>query len=117
MLCITPGGLALGTGCSGKGSAGGCLAACCLPPRPTGRMCALLADEKVAIARRYLEPQAAHDAGVPSGSVRLADDALEALISEYCREAGVRNLKKHIEKVGSDTDGLEGQDGLDCGTP
>ena len=57
------------------------------------------ADEKRAIARRYLEPAAAADAGVPPGSVSLADDALEALIGEYCREAGVRNLKKHVDKV------------------
>ncbi|PNW82498.1 hypothetical protein CHLRE_06g281350v5 [Chlamydomonas reinhardtii] len=56
-------------------------------------------DEKRAIARRYLEPAAAADAGVPPGSVSLADDALEALIGEYCREAGVRNLKKHVDKV------------------
>ncbi|KAG2430217.1 hypothetical protein HXX76_010316 [Chlamydomonas incerta] len=56
-------------------------------------------DEKRAIARRYLEPAAAADAGVPAGSVSLADDALEGLIGEYCREAGVRNLKKHVDKV------------------
>ncbi|KAG2447753.1 hypothetical protein HYH02_007211 [Chlamydomonas schloesseri] len=56
-------------------------------------------DEKRAIARRYLEPAAAADAGVPPGSVALADDALEGLIGEYCREAGVRNLKKHVDKV------------------
>lgn len=83
-------------------------------PHATDRLSALRADEKVAIARRYLEPQAAHDAGVPSGSVRLADDALEALISEYCREAGVRNLKKHIEKVRIGL--LEAQCSIDCGT-
>ncbi|GIL92222.1 hypothetical protein Vretimale_18475 [Volvox reticuliferus] len=56
-------------------------------------------DEKTAIARRYLEPAAATDAGVPRGAVSLSEDALESLIAEYCREAGVRNLKKHIDKV------------------
>ncbi|GFR50901.1 hypothetical protein Agub_g13195 [Astrephomene gubernaculifera] len=56
-------------------------------------------DEKRAIARRYLEPSAASEAGVPPASVSLTEPALESLISEYCREAGVRNLKKHIEKV------------------
>ena len=27
------------------------------------------------------------------------DDAVEVLINEYCREAGVRNLKKQLEKI------------------
>lgn len=29
----------------------------------------------------------------------LEKDALEMLIEHYCRESGVRNLQKHIEKV------------------
>jgi Lon-like ATP-dependent protease len=29
----------------------------------------------------------------------LANDALETLIEHYCRESGVRNLQKHIEKI------------------
>ncbi|XP_039786435.1 lon protease homolog, mitochondrial-like isoform X4 [Panicum virgatum] len=31
--------------------------------------------------------------------VEVTDDALLALIENYCREAGVRNLQKHIEKI------------------
>ena len=31
--------------------------------------------------------------------MRLEDDALRALIQGYCREAGVRNLQKHVEKI------------------
>ena len=49
------------------------------------RLSGYAADEKVAIARRYLEPQAAKDAGVPEGAVRLDDDAMHTLINEYCR--------------------------------
>lgn len=56
-------------------------------------------DEKVSIARTYLEPQANLDAGIPKGSVRLEDEAMRALVDEYAREAGVRSLKKLIEKV------------------
>ena len=56
-------------------------------------------DEKVSIARRYLEPQANLDAGIPKGAVRLEDAALRALVDDYAREAGVRSLKKLIEKV------------------
>ncbi len=56
-------------------------------------------DEKRHIARRYLERQARADAGVAEGACLVTDGAVEALISEYCREAGVRNLKKHLEQV------------------
>ncbi|KAF5746704.1 lon protease 1 mitochondrial-like [Tripterygium wilfordii] len=34
-----------------------------------------------------------------STQVEVTDSALLALIDNYCREAGVRNLQKHIEKV------------------
>ena len=56
-------------------------------------------DEKVSIARTYLEPQARGTSGVPEGAVRLDDDALRMLVDEYAREAGVRSLKKLMEKV------------------
>ena len=41
----------------------------------------------------------AHCSGVPPGAATLMDPAMDVLINEYCREAGVRNLKKHLEKV------------------
>ena len=31
--------------------------------------------------------------------MELKEDALNDLIKSYCRESGVRNLQKHIEKV------------------
>lgn len=31
--------------------------------------------------------------------VEVTDAALLSLIENYCREAGVRNLQKHIEKI------------------
>ncbi|KAL4421915.1 hypothetical protein ABPG77_005199 [Micractinium sp. CCAP 211/92] len=63
------------------------------------RLSGYIFDEKVAIARAYLEPQARTDAGVPEGAVRVTDDALAALVDDYAREAGVRNLKKQLEKI------------------
>ena len=63
------------------------------------RLSGYASDEKRAITRRYLEPQAAKDAGIPEGSASLSDEAVELLIDEYCREAGVRNLKKQLEKI------------------
>ncbi|KAG0330392.1 ATP-dependent Lon protease pim1 [Dissophora globulifera] len=58
-----------------------------------------ISDEKVAIASRYLAPTAKQAAGLESANVQLHDDAIEALIKNYCRESGVRNLKKQIDKV------------------
>ena len=55
--------------------------------------------EKRDIARTYLEPQARADAGVPLGAVTVSDSSLEALVQDYAREAGVRNLKKLLEKI------------------
>ncbi|KAF9949412.1 ATP-dependent Lon protease pim1 [Mortierella alpina] len=58
-----------------------------------------ISDEKVAIASRYLAPTAKEAAGLDGANVTLHDDAIEALIKNYCRESGVRNLKKQIDKV------------------
>ena len=58
-----------------------------------------VADEKMAIAERYLAPQAKELSGLKDVDVTLDKTALEELIKSYCRESGVRNLKKQIEKV------------------
>ncbi|EPS42672.1 hypothetical protein H072_3347 [Dactylellina haptotyla CBS 200.50] len=58
-----------------------------------------VADEKMAIAERYLAPQAKTLSGLEKVDVDLTKEAIEELIKSYCRESGVRNLKKHIEKV------------------
>ncbi|PHH54151.1 Lon protease -like protein, mitochondrial [Ceratocystis fimbriata CBS 114723] len=58
-----------------------------------------VADEKMAIAQKYLAPVAKEMAGLQNVNVDLAPDAVEELIKSYCRESGVRNLKKHIEKL------------------
>lgn len=58
-----------------------------------------VADEKMAIAERYLGPAAKELAGLRDVDVNLSKDAIEELIKSYCRESGVRNLKKQIEKV------------------
>lgn len=44
-------------------------------------------------------PQAREMTGVSSEQVSISRDALHKLIKAYCRESGVRNLQKHIEKV------------------
>lgn len=63
------------------------------------RLSGYVSDEKKAIADRYLAPAAKELAGLKEANVTLSDDAIDELIKSYCRESGVRNLKKQIEKV------------------
>ncbi|KAF2201866.1 ATP-dependent protease La [Delitschia confertaspora ATCC 74209] len=58
-----------------------------------------VADEKMAIAERYLAPQAKDISGLKDVDVELSKDGIVELINKYARESGVRNLKKQIEKV------------------
>ena len=63
------------------------------------RLSGYIQDEKMQIARRYLEPVARAQMGLQPHHLELRDDALVSLIQGYCREAGVRNLQKHVEKI------------------
>ncbi|KOC66312.1 Lon protease-like protein, mitochondrial [Habropoda laboriosa] len=62
-------------------------------------MSGYVAEEKLAIAKQYLVPQAMNDSGLTGEQISINDDALHLLIKSYCRESGVRSLQKHIEKV------------------
>ncbi|CAG9773095.1 unnamed protein product [Ceutorhynchus assimilis] len=62
-------------------------------------MSGYVAEEKLAIAKQYLLPQAMRDSGLKDDHIKVEDEALKILIRSYCRESGVRNLQKHIEKV------------------
>ena len=37
--------------------------------------------------------------GLTSSNIKITDEGLNQLIRFYCRESGVRNLRKHIEKI------------------
>ncbi|KAK9292324.1 hypothetical protein L1049_020290 [Liquidambar formosana] len=58
-----------------------------------------ITDEKMHIARDYLEKTTREACGIKPEQVEVTDSALLALIENYCREAGVRNLQKQIEKI------------------
>ncbi|AQZ12331.1 PIM1 (YBL022C) [Zygosaccharomyces parabailii] len=58
-----------------------------------------VAEDKVKIAERYLAPSAKKAAGLENANVELTESAIRSLMKQYCRESGVRNLKKHIEKI------------------
>ncbi|XP_026848594.1 lon protease homolog, mitochondrial isoform X1 [Drosophila persimilis] len=62
-------------------------------------MSGYVAEEKVAIARQYLIPQSMNDCGLTDEHISITEKALNMLIRSYCRESGVRNLQKQIEKV------------------
>jgi ATP-dependent Lon protease len=53
-------------------------------------------DEKVAIARGYLWPRQVERNGLREDEVSVSDQALEKVVSEYTREAGVRQLEREL---------------------
>ena len=55
--------------------------------------------EKLAIAKRYLLPRQLKETGLQMERASIADGALERLIGEYTREAGVRQLEREIQGV------------------
>uniref|UniRef100_A0A8C2Q3C2 Lon protease homolog, mitochondrial n=1 Tax=Cyprinus carpio TaxID=7962 RepID=A0A8C2Q3C2_CYPCA len=58
-----------------------------------------VAQEKLAIAERYLVPQLRTLCGLDTEKAKITPEALSVLIRQYCRESGVRNLQKQVEKV------------------
>jgi ATP-dependent Lon protease len=56
-------------------------------------------DEKLAIAKRYLVKRQLAAAGLTEQQCKLTDDVLLAVIRDYTREAGVRNLERRIAAI------------------
>ena len=56
-------------------------------------------EEKGHIARRHLLPEVLVKHGLGDASVTLTDKALESIIADYTREAGVRQLKRELTRV------------------
>ena len=52
--------------------------------------------EKQVIARKHLVPKQLEAHGLSADLVEIGDDALERVVREYTREAGVRNLDRNI---------------------
>ena len=55
--------------------------------------------EKKQIALRYLLPRQLGESGLQDGELEVTDAALETVISEYTREAGVRQLEREVGKL------------------
>jgi ATP-dependent Lon protease len=57
------------------------------------------ADEKLQIAKRYLVPRQVERNGLRRSQLRITDAALRAVIADYTREAGVRELERQIGAI------------------
>jgi ATP-dependent Lon protease len=56
-------------------------------------------EEKLHIARKYLVPRQLAANGLKASQIEFADSALKAIVDEYTREAGVRNLERTIGTI------------------
>jgi ATP-dependent Lon protease len=53
-------------------------------------------EEKLHIARRYLVPRQIKEAGLSEEQLQITEEALQAVINRYTREAGVRQLERTV---------------------
>ena len=53
-------------------------------------------EEKLQIAKRYLVPRQIERNGLTKGKIAFTDQALRVIVSDYTREAGVRQLEREI---------------------
>jgi len=56
-------------------------------------------DEKTAIARDYLWPRQRERNGLREDEVSIEDSVIQLVVSEYTREAGVRQLEREAGKI------------------
>ncbi|HWV87277.1 MAG TPA: endopeptidase La [Capillimicrobium sp.] len=56
-------------------------------------------EEKLEIAKRYLVPRQIERNGLKRSQITFTDPALRAIVRDYTREAGVRNLEREIGSV------------------
>ena len=56
-------------------------------------------EEKLQIAKRHLFPKQLAEHGLKKGSVRMSDDVYRAVIRDYTRESGVRQLERRLAAI------------------
>jgi ATP-dependent Lon protease len=56
-------------------------------------------EEKRRIAKRYLLPRQIERNGLTRNRIEVKDDAIDVVIDEYTREAGVRNLERELGSI------------------
>lgn len=55
--------------------------------------------EKLEIAKQYLVPRQLEQNGLDAERIEIQDEALQAVVSEHTREAGVRQLEREIGRL------------------
>jgi ATP-dependent Lon protease len=55
--------------------------------------------EKVSIARNHLLPRQQERAALTNGELEVTDGALRAIVGDFTREAGVRNLERELGRL------------------
>ncbi|SVA33631.1 uncharacterized protein METZ01_LOCUS86485, partial [marine metagenome] len=55
--------------------------------------------EKIEIAKAFLSPKATKSNGLTDQNIQFKDEAFEAIIRRYTREAGVRSLERELNSV------------------
>ncbi len=55
--------------------------------------------EKLQIAKKYLVPKQLQENGLNEKRLEIADHAMQKIIQEYTREAGLRNLEREIAAI------------------
>lgn len=63
------------------------------------RLSGYITEEKVRIAKRHLWPSLLKDNGIEAKTIEITPAALHHVVEGYAREAGVRNLKKMLERI------------------
>ncbi len=63
------------------------------------RLPGYLENEKIEIARNFLVPKQVKAAGLASADLRISAPTLRAIVNQYTREAGVRNLEREIASL------------------
>ena len=55
--------------------------------------------DKFEIAKRHIIPKQLENHGLKNKNVTISDEAVKKIISEYTREAGVRNLERELSSI------------------
>ena len=53
-------------------------------------------EEKLQIAKKYLQPKQMKEHGIGKSALRISDDTIRSVICGYTRESGVRNLERKM---------------------